>query len=44
VKPKHLRERMPGASGEVVVAGCFDLIDVMLQAVEGNSFSGHAQF
>ena len=37
------RESVPGVSGEVVIAGGADLIDTMLQAVEGGSFEGHME-
>ena len=40
---EHTRERVPGTSGEIVIAGCADLIDALLQAVEGGSFEGHIE-
>ena len=37
VRPDYTRERVPGTASEVFVAGGADLIDTMLQAVEGGS-------
>ena len=43
VSAQGVRERMPGAGGEVIIAGRTDLIDPVLQAVEGGSFESHIE-